>query len=81
MTISLEMSLPGVLGVWLDRHWGTGVLFTILGVVFGFSLGMLHLVKLAKSASGEGPPRKDSSRKDSSGRDSSGREGPNQESD
>ena len=74
-TISLEMSLPGVLGFWLDGHWGTGVLFTILGVVFGFSLGMLHLVKLAGSAPGEGPPRKDSSRKDSSGR-----EGPNQES-
>ncbi len=69
MTISLEMSLPGVLGFWLDGRWGTGVLFTVLGVVVGFSVGMLHLVKLAKSASGEGPSRKDSS----------GKKGPNQE--
>ena len=70
MTISLEMSLPGVLGFWLDGRWGTGGLFTVLGVVVGFSVGMLQLVKLAKSASGEGPLRKDSSAK----------KGPNQES-
>ena len=69
-TISLEMSLPGVLGFWLDGHWGTRVLFTVLGVVIGFSVGMLHLVKLAKSVSGEGSPRKDSL----------GKEGPDQES-
>jgi len=88
-TISLEMSLPGVLGFWLDKRWGTAVLCTILGVAIGFSLGMFHLIKLAKSPPGEGPPRKnssgtdssgtDSSGTDSSGTDSSGREGPNQE--
>ncbi len=74
-TISLEMSLPGVLGFWLDERWGTGALCTILGVAIGFSVGMMHLVKLAKSPPGEGPPRGNSS-----GIDSSGREGPNQES-
>jgi hypothetical protein len=75
-TISLEMSLPGVLGFWLDERWGTGVLCTILGFAIGFSLGMFHLIKLAKS-----PPGGNSSGTDSSGTDSSGTEGSNQESD
>jgi F0F1-type ATP synthase assembly protein I len=70
-TISLEMSLPGVLGLFLDERWGTGALCTILGFAIGFSLGMFHLIKLAKS-----PPRGNSS-----GTDSSGTEGSNQESD
>ena len=30
-TISFEMVLPGLLGIWVDRKLGTKVLFTLLG--------------------------------------------------
>ena len=53
-TISLEMALPGLAGYWGDRQLGTGVLLLVLGVIFGFSLGMWHLIKLSKSAPDDG---------------------------
>ena len=37
-TISIEMVLPILLGVWADRSWGTKAVFTILGAVAGFSV-------------------------------------------
>jgi ATP synthase protein I len=48
-TISLEMVLPGLLGYWVDQKLGTRVVFLLLGVIAGFSVGMWHLVKLAGS--------------------------------
>ena len=49
-TISFEMVLPGLGGFWLDQKLGTKPLFLILGVVFGFTLGLWHLLKLAQFA-------------------------------
>lgn len=54
-TISLEMVLPALLGYWADQWLGTKVLFLVLGVIAGFSLGMWDLVKLAST-----PPGKES---------------------
>ena len=45
-TISLGMALPGLIGLWLDRWLGTGVLFVIVGVILGFSTGIWQLIKL-----------------------------------
>jgi len=50
-TIAMEMVLPALLGIWADRRLGTGILFLLLGVVFGFILGMWSLLKLAKTPS------------------------------
>ena len=47
-TISLEMVLPGLLGYWADQQWNSEPVLLVLGVILGFSVGMWHLVKLAK---------------------------------
>ena len=48
MSISMEMVLPALLGIWLDRWLGTGMVFLVLGSILGFTSGMWHLLKLAK---------------------------------
>ena len=47
--IAFEMVVPAVVGIGLDRLFGTVVLFAILGTVFGMALGFWQLLKLAKS--------------------------------
>ena len=62
-TISIEMVLPGLAGVWLDDWLGTVALFTLAGFAFGISFGIWHLVRIAGSddepprASDEEPPQ------------------------
>ena len=46
-TVSMEMVLPGLGGLWLDQHWGTQFIAP-LGFVFGVTLGMWHLIQLTK---------------------------------
>ena len=48
MTVALEMVLPGILGLWLDRRLGTWLLFTVLGFIFGLTLAIWHLLKMTK---------------------------------
>ena len=47
--IALEMVIPVVIGVGLDRLFGTVVLFAILGAVFGMALGFWQLIRIAQS--------------------------------
>jgi len=47
--IALEMVVPTIIGVGLDRLFGTVVLFAILGVILGMALGFWQLIKIAKS--------------------------------
>jgi F0F1-type ATP synthase assembly protein I len=47
--IALEMVIPAVVGVGLDRLFGTKVLFVILGIFLGMALGFWQLLKLAHS--------------------------------
>ena len=54
MTISLEMVLPGLAGVWLDRKIGTTPLFTLLGFALGASVATVHLIRLTKVRQDEG---------------------------
>ena len=49
MTVSLEMVVPGLVGVALDRWLGTLVVFTLLGFAFGLTAGVWHLIKLTAS--------------------------------
>ncbi len=54
-TISLEMVLPGLVGLWIDRQLGTKALFLVLGVMLGFAAGLWSLVRLSQeSRSGDG---------------------------
>ena len=59
-TLALELTIPVLVGVGLDRWWGTSPLATISGAVLGFVLFMFHTLRLAKNlpdASGRELPR------------------------
>lgn len=46
-TVALEMALPCLVGVWLDRKTGARFVFTVLGAAGGLTLGLYHLMKIA----------------------------------
>lgn len=46
--VSLEMVVPGLMGLWLDRKLGTRVLFTLLGFAFGMTGGIWHLIHMTR---------------------------------
>lgn len=58
-TVALEMVLPAVGGSYLDKRFGTQY-WTFLGVVFGFLVGMWHLLQMTKPK----PPSGDNERDD-----------------
>lgn len=39
----LAVGVPTGLGIWLDRRWGTKVLFTLLGLALGFTAGVYSI--------------------------------------
>jgi len=45
-TVALEMSIPPMLGNYVDSRFGTLPLLTLLGAVTGFVLGISHLTRL-----------------------------------
>jgi ATP synthase protein I len=47
-TLALELTIPVLVGVGLDRWWGTSPLAMIFGAVLGFVLFMFHTLRLAK---------------------------------
>ena len=49
-TVSLEMVVPGALGVFVDRRLGTVVVFTLAGFIVGLSLGLVHLLRMTSSS-------------------------------
>ncbi len=59
-TIALEMVLPGLAGLWIDRKLGTVLVFLVLGVALGMTVGMIHLVRMTaprqKGKKGGDPP-------------------------
>lgn len=54
ITVSLEMVVPGLIGLAVDRWLGTLGVFTTLGFAFGMTAGIWHLIKLAKLTEGGG---------------------------
>jgi F0F1-type ATP synthase assembly protein I len=44
----LEMVAPLAIGAWLDHHFGWGPWGLIIGGVFGFVGGTIHLIMLAQ---------------------------------
>jgi F0F1-type ATP synthase assembly protein I len=64
-TVSLEMVLPGLLGLWIDSKLGTKLLFGLVGFAFGMVAGIRHLITMTNSSSNkdvssqpDGQPRK-----------------------
>ena len=67
IAIALEMVLPAFLGLWVDRLLGTKFVFLLLGAAAGLVAGMVHLIRVAKSAGRNSweeirPPRTDEKR-------------------
>jgi len=48
-TISLEMVLPGLAGLWVDQKLGTEPVLLLIGMGLGFTLGIYQLVKLGEA--------------------------------
>jgi len=48
-TITLEMVVPAVIGLYIDRQLGTVMVFLMLGVVLGLTMGIRGLVQLTKA--------------------------------
>ncbi len=46
------MTVPPLVGMWVDKLLGTKCLFLILGVIFGFVGGMYGLLEMVKAKAG-----------------------------
>jgi F0F1-type ATP synthase assembly protein I len=55
-TICLYFSLPAFLGHYLDRKAGTSPAGVLLGMIVGFAVGIMQLLKIARDEAG---PRRD----------------------
>lgn len=51
-TVGLEFALPALAGLWLDRHWPLQPLGVIAGAVLGFTMGILHLLRISRMGGG-----------------------------
>jgi F0F1-type ATP synthase assembly protein I len=49
MSISLQMAIPPGIGWWLDQKFSTAPWLMVVGLLLGFSIAMLELLKLAKN--------------------------------
>jgi hypothetical protein len=55
-TVAAEMALPGLIGWWLDRRWGTSFLM-LVGFSLGLVAGFWHLL-IMTGAMGRKRPRR-----------------------
>lgn len=55
VTVSLEMVLPGLAGVFVDRYLGTLVVFTLLGFALGFAAAGWHLAAMIRAPGSRSP--------------------------
>lgn len=52
-SLSMEMVVPALLGLWADQSWGTTPWLLILGACLGLLLAGLHFAQLVKVLAGE----------------------------
>jgi F0F1-type ATP synthase assembly protein I len=50
MSIAFQMAVPPGVGWWLDQRYATAPWFVVGGVLVGFAMAMLELMKLAKDS-------------------------------
>lgn len=54
------MVVPSLIGYWIDLKLGTRFAFLLLGTVFGFTTGLMSLMRMVRpAASDENHDRKD----------------------
>ncbi|MGE3817797.1 MAG: AtpZ/AtpI family protein [Isosphaeraceae bacterium] len=54
-TIGLEFVVPALLGVWVDRRFDTTPTLTLIGAFLGFSIGITHLLRIAREGTSRSP--------------------------
>jgi hypothetical protein len=59
ITVALGMVVPGLVGYYLDRSWGTRGLLTILGFALGVTSGIWQLVRMTRPANQGGDDTSD----------------------
>jgi F0F1-type ATP synthase assembly protein I len=47
-TVALQMAAPPLVGVWIDRWLGTGVLFAVVGGAIGMAAGLWSLLRMTE---------------------------------
>lgn len=50
-TLGFEFSLPAFLGHYVDLRLGSNPVGLLIGMVLGFTVGMLHLLRIARDSS------------------------------
>jgi len=53
-SVGLEFVLPALAGYWIDGRLGSGPVGMLLGAVLGFTVGMVHLIQIARRGT-QGP--------------------------
>jgi multidrug efflux pump subunit AcrB len=48
ITIAMVMTVPGIVGHFVDERFGTLVVFTVLGSVIGLTFGIWQLMKISR---------------------------------
>ncbi|MCR4415844.1 MAG: AtpZ/AtpI family protein [Thermoguttaceae bacterium] len=56
-TIAMEMVVPAILGWWLDQRFGTRPVLVTVGGAIGLLSGLVHLLRVAKSAGNRQDPQ------------------------
>jgi hypothetical protein len=62
-TVALEMVVPGIVGAWLDKRFGT-TFITLLGLALGVTVGIWHLLVLTRTENGKRSKRPNSEKTD-----------------
>jgi F0F1-type ATP synthase assembly protein I len=66
MAISLEMVVPGLLGLWIDRKLRTPLVFFVVGLICGVVAATVQLIRFAALLRGDAKStsKSESNRKD-----------------
>ncbi len=51
-SIGMEFALPSLFGAWIDHHWRLRPLATVVGALAGFTMGMYHILVIAREKPG-----------------------------
>lgn len=49
LTVSLEMVVPGLIGIWLDSRWDSSPWLTLAGFAVGMPFGFWHLLAMTRT--------------------------------
>jgi ATP synthase protein I len=52
--LGFEFSLPPIAGYFVDRWLGSNPVGTLVGMIVGFLMGMMHLLRIARDSSKPG---------------------------